>query len=139
MEKAVVLIVDDEALIRMSAVHIVEDAGFAAVEARNSDEAIRILESRDDIRAVFTDIRMAGSMNGWRLAHAIRGRWPPIHLLVTSGLTVPEGEKLPEKARFLRKPYDAERVTAALRELFGLGPAPTTEVCDTVHKRGRIA
>ena len=85
MEKAVVLVVEDEALIRISAVHMVEDAGFASVEASNADEAIGILQSRDDIRAVFTDIRMPGSMDGWKLARAIRGRWPPIHLIWLRG------------------------------------------------------
>jgi two-component system, response regulator PdtaR len=122
MDKAVVLVVEDEALIRMSAVHMVEDAGFMVVEACDADEAIAILESRPDIRAVFTDINMSGSMDGWKLAHAIRGRWPPIHLIVTSGLYVPEEGQLPAKGLFIRKPYSAEQVTAALRDLFGRNP-----------------
>jgi CheY-like chemotaxis protein len=116
MEKAAVLIVDAEALIRISAVHMVEDAGYSAVQAANADEAIQLLERRRDIRAVFTDINMSGSMDGLRLAHAIRGRWPPIHLIVTSGLDLTD--KLPANGRFIRKPYSAEQVTAALRELF---------------------
>ena len=123
MHKSVVLVVEDEALIRMSAVQMVEDAGFMAVEACNADEAIVILESRPDIRAVFTDINMSGSMDGWKLAHAIRGRWPPIHLIVTSGLHIPEEGQLPVKGLFIRKPYSAEQVTAALRELFGHNPS----------------
>jgi DNA-binding LytR/AlgR family response regulator len=92
------------------------------VEARNADEAIGILESRSDIRAVFTDINMTGSMDGWKLAHAIRGRWPPIHLIVTSGLYIPVDGQLPAKGLFIRKPYSAEQVTAALREVFGHTP-----------------
>lgn len=126
MEKAVVLIVEDEALIRMDAVHMIEDAGFAVLEAWNADEAIRILEGRTDIQAVFTDVSMSGSMDGLKLAHTIRGRWPPIHLLVTSGLHVPNREQLPANGRFVRKPYMAEHVTSALHELFshhtGQGP-----------------
>lgn len=122
MDKAVVLIVEDEALIRMSAVQMVEDAGFMVVEACNADEAIEILQSRRDIRAVFTDINMSGSMDGWKLAHAIRGRWPPIHLIVTSGLYVPENGQLPARCLFIRKPYSAEQVTAALLELFNHNP-----------------
>ncbi len=124
MTKPVVLIVEGEALIRMSAVHIVEDAGYAAVDAANADEAIRILEVRADIRAVFTDIDMSGSMNGLKLAHAIRGRWPPIHLLVASGRKVPGVGELPSNGRFISKPYTAEQVVAALGELFGSNPAP---------------
>jgi CheY-like chemotaxis protein len=122
MDRALVLVVEDEALIRMSAVQMVEDAGYMVVEACNADEAIAILESRPDIRAVFTDINMSGSMDGWKLAHAIRGRWPPIRLIVTSGIHTPEKGQLPPKGLFIRKPYSAEQVTAALRELFDLNP-----------------
>lgn len=122
MDKAVVLVVEDEALIRMSAVQMVEDAGFMVAEACNADEAIEILERRPDIRAVFTDINMSGSMDGWKLAHAIRGRWPPVHLIVTSGLYTPVEGQLPARGLFIRKPYSAEQVTAALRELFGHSP-----------------
>jgi CheY-like chemotaxis protein len=122
MDNSVVLVVEDEALIRISALQMVEDAGYTAVEACNADEAIKILEARSDVRAVFTDINMSGSMDGWKLAHAIRGRWPPIHLIVTSGLFSPDDGQLPAKGLFIRKPYSAEQVTAALREVFGHGP-----------------
>ena len=125
MEKAVVLVVEDEALIRISAAHMVEDAGFASVEAGDADEAMGILEGRDDIRAVFTDINMPGSMDGWKLAHAIRGRWLPIHLIMTSGLAVPGERRMPPNARFICKPYTSERVTAVLYDLFGHIPRPT--------------
>jgi CheY-like chemotaxis protein len=118
MEKPLVLVVEDEALIRMSAALMVEDAGYAALEAAGADEAIALLEARDDIRAVFTDINMTGSIDGWKLAHAIRERWPPVHLLVTSGKGMPAGELLPARGRFLSKPYRPDDVAAALRALF---------------------
>ncbi|MGA8228281.1 MAG: response regulator, partial [Xanthobacteraceae bacterium] len=70
---------------KMHAVSLVADAGFDTVEASNADEAIAILEARKDIRIVFTDINMPGSMDGLRLAHAIRRRWTPIELILTSG------------------------------------------------------
>lgn len=118
MAYPVVLIVEDEALIRMGAVQMVEDAGFSVVEACNADEAIKILESRKDIRAVFTDINMSGSMDGWKLAHAIRDSWPPLHLILTSGAFLPGEQKLPARGLFISKPYTAEQITAALQELF---------------------
>jgi two-component system, response regulator PdtaR len=124
MEKSVVLIVEDEALIRLDTLQEVEAAGFGVGEACNADEAIMILESRNDIGAVFTDINMSGSMDGLKLAHAIRRRWPPMHVIVTSGLTVPDEGELPANGRFIQKPYNAEQVTAALRELFGHDPVP---------------
>jgi CheY-like chemotaxis protein len=115
--KPVVLIVEDEQLLRMNAVEMVEEAGFEAIEASDADEAIRILESRNDIRAVFTDIQMPGSMDGLKLARAVRHRWPPLALIVTSGQAdIPEAD-LPSGGRFLRKPYKPVQIAATLREL----------------------
>jgi CheY-like chemotaxis protein len=132
----VVLIVEDEVLIRMEAVHMVEDAGFTVVEASTADEAINILEGRCDIRAVFTDINMPGSMDGLRLSHAIRDRWPPIRLIITSGLGL-NGRQMPENAGFLSKPYSAEHISATLRELFApelrAGHLPSTMAAPVVR------
>jgi two-component system, response regulator PdtaR len=135
MAKPIVLIVEEDALIRMSAVHIIEDAGYPVVEACNADEAIGILERQSNIGVVFTDINMSGSMDGLKLAHAIRNRWPPIHLIVASGLNMQD--KLPAKGRFVRKPYTAEDVTTALDELLGHNPAPLTN--ENGYKRAKVA
>lgn len=115
--RPVVLVVEDEALIRLNAVDLIEEAGFQAIEAANADEAIRILESRNDIRIVFTDIHMPGSIDGLKLAHAVRNRWPPIKLIVTSGrMTVPESA-LPTGGRFFGKPYEPSEIARTLHEL----------------------
>ena len=82
-QRSVVLVVEVESLVRSTAMDMVEEAGFEA--ASDADEAIRILESRNDIRAVFTDVHMPGSMDGLRLARVVRNRWPPVALIVTSG------------------------------------------------------
>ena len=79
------LIVEDEFLLRIDAVDMIADAGFEVVEAGNADQAIEILEARRDITVVFTDIQMPGSMDGLKLARAVRGRWPPIKIIATSG------------------------------------------------------
>src|SRR3954452_14290442 len=84
-KRPVVLIVEDEFLLRMNAVDMIAAAGFEAIEAANADEAIAILENRRDITVVFTDIQMPGSMDGLKLARAVRGRWPPIRIIATSG------------------------------------------------------
>jgi CheY-like chemotaxis protein len=105
-----VLIVEDQALVRAGAVDLVEEAGFEAIEAANADEAIRILESRSDIRVVFTDIDMPGSMDGLKLAHAVRNRWPPIKLVVTSGQSLRADKDLPKGGRFVGKPYGPSQV-----------------------------
>ena len=83
----VVLVVEDDRLLRLLAVEIVEDAGLVAVEAANADEAIAILERRVDIALIFTDVDMPGTMDGLKLAHAVRRRWPPIKIIIVSGKT----------------------------------------------------
>jgi CheY-like chemotaxis protein len=113
----VVLIVEDELLIRMDAVDMIRAAGFDVVEAENADEAIFILEHRFDISVVFTDIHMPGSMDGLKLAAAIRGRWPPIKIIATSGLLKICNGGLPSGSHFLPKPYSSSQIVGALREL----------------------
>jgi CheY-like chemotaxis protein len=111
-----VLIVEDEPLVRMGAVNLIEDAGFEVIEAANADEAMRILGSRSDVRVVFTDIHMPGSMDGLKLAHAVRNRWPPIKIIVTSGRSQVSEQELPEGGRFFAKPYEATQITDTMRE-----------------------
>jgi CheY-like chemotaxis protein len=113
----VVLVVEDETLIRVTALAIIEESGFEAIAAGNADEAIRALETRGDIRAVFTDVQMPGPMDGLKLAQVIRDRWPPVALLVTSGKTRVTASDLPSGARFLPKPYFPLQIEMTLREM----------------------
>jgi YesN/AraC family two-component response regulator len=112
-----ILIVEDELLVRLGAAQTIEAAGFEVIQAANADEAIRILEYRSDIRVVFTDVEMPGSMDGLKLAHAVRNRWPPIKLVVTSGHVEVAEQDLPQGGRFFAKPYDLKKITDTLREL----------------------
>jgi CheY-like chemotaxis protein len=114
--RQLVLVVEDEGLVRMNAVAMIEEAGFSVLEASDADDAIRILETRRDITVIFTDIEMPGSMNGIKLAHAVRDRWPPIKIIATSGhYGFREGD-LPTGGRFLPKPYTLPQIYEALRE-----------------------
>jgi two-component system, response regulator PdtaR len=115
----VILIVEDEFLLRMDSAEIIENAGFEVVQAANADEAISILSSRPDIHVVFTDIQMPGTMDGLKLARFIRDRWPPIKIIATSGLVRVGEEDLPAGSVFLPKPYRGDQVIAALQELTG--------------------
>lgn len=115
----VVLIVEDEPLLRMLAVDVVEEAGFVGLEARNADEAVALLCSRPDISVLFTDIDMPGCMDGLELAHAVRQRWPLIKILIASGhIRLPVSE-LPSNSCFVGKPYKAAAIVAELRSLVG--------------------
>ncbi|MEA1843478.1 MULTISPECIES: response regulator [Agrobacterium] len=120
--KAVVLIVEDNTIIRMGAADLVLAAGYEALEACNADEAIRILESRNDIDLVFTDVQMPGTMDGIKLSHYIRDRWPPVKLIVASGAAILEESSLPVGSRFFSKPYDDHSITDAMARLLSQVP-----------------
>lgn len=115
--KPVVLIVEDSPMIRMGAIDLVLSAGYEALEARDADEAIRILELRTDIDIVFTDVQMPGTMDGIKLSHYIRDRWPPVKLIVASGAAILEESMLPAGSRFFSKPYDELTITEAMAHL----------------------
>jgi len=115
-KRPVVLVVEDEFLLRMDAADMIAAAGFEVVEAADADAAIEILEARNDIAVIFTDIQMPGSMDGLKLARAVRGRWPPIKIIATSGVHVGESD-LPEGGRFLPKPYNSAQIAVVLRQL----------------------
>jgi two-component system, response regulator PdtaR len=114
-----VLIVEDEFLLRMDAVEFIKDSGFKVYQASGADEAIAVLELHNDIRAVFTDIQMPGSMDGLKLAHYVRGRWSPVQLIITSGHARPPAEDMPVGSGYVGKPYRLDRVVDSLRAMIG--------------------
>ncbi len=116
---ALVLVVEDEMLLRMRAVDIVEDAGFASVEALDADEAVAILESRSDIALLFTDIQMPGSMDGLGLAHAVHERWPPVKIILVSGQLKLADIDIPPNSCFFGKPLEAAEMIAELQNMIG--------------------
>jgi len=116
---AVVLIVEDEMMLRMRAVDIVEDAGYTPLEALDAAEAVAILESRSDVALMCTDIQMPGQMDGMGLAHAVHERWPTIGIIVVSGqLNLPHLD-LPPGSRFFGKPLNAGEMIAEMRDMIG--------------------
>jgi two-component system, response regulator PdtaR len=115
--KSTVLVVEDDSLIRMSAVDLMTSAGFDVVAAVHADDAIQVLEARPDIRLVFTDVDMPGTMDGIKLCHYIRERWPPVKLIVASGKTILVESDLPQGARFFSKPYGDATIIDAISSL----------------------
>lgn len=116
-QRPIVLVVEDEFLVRIGTRAALEMAGFDVLEAGDTDEAIALLAARNDIRIIFTDVHMPGSMDGLKLAHFVRDRWPPVKIVATSGRAKISDSDLPEGGRFLPKPYSAAEVTETLREL----------------------
>lgn len=111
----VVLVVEDDSLVRMDTADMMDGLGFSVLEAKDAYEAIRLLESRQDITVMFTDVEMPGSMNGLKLARVVHGRWPPIKIIITSGKVKPAEDELPDGGRFLSKPYTRMQFDSTLR------------------------
>jgi CheY-like chemotaxis protein len=116
---AVVLVVEDEMLLRMRAVDMVEDAGYTSVEAVDADQAVAILESRADIALLLTDIQMPGSMDGLGLAHSVHDRWPPIKIILVSSQLNLANIAIPAGSRFFGKPLEAKVMIAQMQGMIG--------------------
>ena len=116
---SVILVVEDEMLLRMRVVNMVEDAGYIPVEAVDADDALGILQSRSDIALLLTDIQMPGSMNGLELAHAVHERWPPIKIILASGQLQLSSGDIPKDSRFFGKPLNSGEIIAEMRDMLG--------------------
>ncbi|MBZ5762322.1 response regulator [Rhizobium sp. VS19-DR104.2] len=112
-----VLVVENEAMIRMAIVSELQHAGFEVFEAHNADAAISMMIFNSSIEVIFTDIDMPGSINGLKLAAAVRDGWAPVRIIVTSGYPHIEMHVLPAEGRFLRKPYDTRAVAEVIRDM----------------------
>lgn len=110
----VVLVVEDETLLRMLAVEFLEDKGFTVLEAATAEEAMPILERRTDIGVLFTDVNMPGKMDGLALATHVAERWPHIRLVVTSGRQGLTSDQLPDDGQFIQKPYRQDQLVSAI-------------------------
>lgn len=116
-QRIAVLVVEDEAIVRMSIVEELEEAGFEVFEAANAAKAIEVLIANNRIEVMFTDIDMPGGVDGLKLAASVRDRWPPIKIIVTSGHRKVNVDALPVEARFMLKPYEPEAVIRSIREM----------------------
>lgn len=115
-EASLVLVVEDDDLVRFCAVEMLEDAGFEVVEARHADEAWAVLHRRSDIGVLFTDIDMPGSMCGVTLAGRVHEAWPEIRLILTSGRQRLADQEVPDHGLFVPKPYNASQVVDAIHQ-----------------------
>jgi CheY-like chemotaxis protein len=113
----VVLVVEDEPLIRIDLADYLASSGFDVLEAAHADEALNLLERRDDIRVLVTDVDMPGSMDGLMLAHMVADRWPPVRIVVVSGHLRVGVIDIPEGSLFFSKPYHQPDLVASMREL----------------------
>jgi len=101
--RLVIMVVDDEPMLRELGSAVLQEAGYLVVEAPNAIKALEVLEAGLRVDVLFTDVQMPGEMDGLELVQRVRRRWPAIKLLVTSGKAAPIA--LPTDGRFLAKPY----------------------------------
>lgn len=112
-----VLVVEDEVLVRIDVTLALEEEGFKVFEVSNADEAIKVLDAHTEIHLMFTDIDMPGSMDGLKLAAAVRDRWPPVKIIITSGHRHLSDDMLPVEGRFFDKPYDALLLMKTMKQM----------------------
>ena len=118
-----VLVVEDEALLRLVAVEVAHDAGFNVIDASNADAALKMMvDHQDDLVVLFTDIQMPGSLDGIQLAKIVGVRWPKVKLAITSGQIRPGLDEFP-KGIFLPKPYSEAQLLDAFEQLLGRLPS----------------
>jgi two-component system, response regulator PdtaR len=112
---AAILVVEDEPLLNLHISDALSSEGYEVIAVTNADDAIKALEFRNDIHTIFTDINMPGSMDGLKLAAAVRDRWPPVHIIVTTGKGTPRCDEMPANSIFIGKPYHSVEVLEAVR------------------------
>nr|WP_246681626.1 response regulator [Methylobacterium sp. L1A1] len=112
----IALVAEDDPVVRMEAADILEDAGFDVLEASTARLALAHLEGRKEVTLLVTDVAMPGPMNGLALAHEARRRFPQMGIIVVSAHVPPKPDQMPEGARFLEKPYHANRLARVIRE-----------------------
>jgi CheY-like chemotaxis protein len=115
-----ILVVEDEALLRMMAIDMFEDAGFTVFAAENGEDAAQALALHSAIDGVFTDVEMPGAINGLMLARMAHEMHPHAAILIVSGRANPSTRDMPPGARFVGKPYDNQTV---VKMLIGLLPS----------------
>jgi CheY-like chemotaxis protein len=130
LKPALILVVEDEALIRLELADELRDLGYILLEADGADEALILLDAYPAIAILLTDIKMLGSMDGVRLAHRVRERWPPVQIIVASGMLGTRFSDLPPGSILVPKPYRPEDIKKAVTYLTGrsrslpTGPRP---------------
>jgi CheY-like chemotaxis protein len=117
-DQILVLVAEDEELVRILVVEALRDAGLEVMEAMHAEAALSVLKQyAARIHVLFTDVQMPGAMDGLALAHHASRNWPRIALLITSARPRPDRAMLPARSRFLAKPYHHSHVVRHIREL----------------------
>ena len=112
-----ILVVDDESLVRKTAVRVLRKLGYEVIEANSGEEALVLMRKNKDIDLMFSDILMPGGMSGRQLASIVNKEYPKIKIQLTSGYDNVEATKDNADFPLLKKPYDLQKLATALRKL----------------------
>jgi CheY-like chemotaxis protein len=123
LHQPVVLLVEDEPLVRTLQVDILRDAGFWVVEAQDADEAFETLKRRGDVRLVLTDVDMPGSLDGFEFARLVAQGWPEVGVLVISGKAAPQEGDMPANAIFMAKPIRPAALVEQIEQIMAASTA----------------
>src|SRR5690349_17485997 len=112
----VLLLVEDEALVRVEIARALRDAGWDVIETGSGKHAVVFLQSGQQIDVIFTDIQLQGDLTGWDVAEAGRASRAKMPVLYTSGNAVNRSRRV-QGSLFFEKPYDCIEVVKACRRL----------------------
>ena len=132
---AAILPVEEEPLIRMLASDVLVEHGYRIVEAANAREALTLLDVRDDVRVLATDVRMPGPIDGFALARLSAKRWPHIAIIITSSHALPRDSTMPDGALFLGKSYQPAILPRKIAALVEERAANNAKRANTVGTR----
>jgi CheY-like chemotaxis protein len=110
---AKILLVEDEALIRVMAEEDLKDLGHIVIAVSSGDEACALMQSDFAFDVLITDIRMPGAVDGWELARRVRDAHPSMHIVYVSGFAGDNHAPVPD-SHFIKKPYRLEQLSAAV-------------------------
>ena len=122
-----ILVVDDEAILRLVISEALREAGYSAIEASTADEALEMLGGGLSADAVVSDIEMPGSVNGLELAWTVHAHWPSVVVILTSGRQLPRPSELPRGIFFMAKPFAEDRLLDTIARLFEASPISASD------------
>jgi CheY-like chemotaxis protein len=108
------LVVEDDADQRALAAVLLEESEMEVVECATAEAALAVIQKTGErVAMVFTDVRLAGKMDGVELAQVLEARCPKVSVLVTSGNPGDRLGDLPGRAGYIQKPWRALEVLMA--------------------------
>ncbi len=115
-ENLVILVVEDEWLLRLEIVSELETEGWTVLESSTAEDALSLIDEGQKIDLLITDIRLAGTLTGWDVAEGWRKADEKLPVIYTSGNAINEARKVPDSV-FLSKPCRISEIVEVSKRL----------------------